>query len=391
MSGSGRIPRVLQLGKYFPPHRGGIETHLELLATALHQSLDVRAVVAGGGRFSTRVETVAGLRVERLATPMTLASTPVCPGMADAIRASAADLIHLHFPNPMAALAYLRSGSHAPLVITWHSDVVRQRIMGRLLRPLIDAVLARSRAIVVTSPNYLASSAALRPWRTKARIIPYGIPRAQIRPPEPAWLRALHQRYGERLVLGVGRLVYYKGWEYLIDAMAQVDGVLLLVGDGPLRHKLERQVRRGGLSQRVVFLGELAWREIVPYYFGCQVFVLASVARSEAFGIVQLEAMAAGRPVVNTGLDTGVPFVSPDGVTGITVAPRKSAELVGAIGRLLDDPELARSYGERGMQRVQELFGLDKMVGQMLELYAELLEYPTADGLRWRPPPAADD
>lgn len=365
--------RVLQLGKYFAPHRGGIETHLELLSSGLARSCEVRVMVAGGGRFSTQTDFFGGLRVDRLGTPLTLAATPVCPAMARAIRAARPDLIHLHFPNPMAAWGYLAARISAPLVVTWHSDVVRQRLLGTLMRPLIDAVLARASAIIATSPNYLDSSPVLSAWRSRVRVIPYGIALEELAPPPAAAVAGIRQRYRLPLVLGVGRLVYYKGWEYLIAAMRQVNATLLIVGDGPLRPALQRQVVEAGLSRRVIFIGELDRRQITPYYHACEVFALASVARSEAFAIVQLEAMAAERPVVNTALATGVPFVSPHGVSGLTVAPRDAGALAGAINRLLADPADRARCGRAGAQRVAQLFSRERMVAQTLSLYDELL------------------
>jgi glycosyltransferase involved in cell wall biosynthesis len=368
--------RVLQLGKYFAPHRGGIETHLELLCSGLAHACEVRVMVAGGGRLAMQTDFFDGLRVDRLATPLTLAATPVCPGIAGAIRVARPDLIHLHFPNPMAAWGYLASRSSATLIVTWHSDVVRQRLLGAMMRPLINAVLARASAIIATSPDYLESSPVLSGRRSRVRVIPYGIALEELTSPSPAAVAALRQHYRTPLVLGVGRLVYYKGWEYLIAAMRQVDATLLIVGDGPLRPALQRQVAEAGLGERVIFVGELERREITPYYHACEVFALASVARSEAFAIVQLEAMAAERPVVNTALATGVPFVSPNGVSGLTVAPRDPEALAGAINRLLADPAARARYGRAGAQRVAQLFSRDRMVAQTLSLYEELLGKP---------------
>ncbi|HLH76662.1 MAG TPA: glycosyltransferase [Candidatus Binataceae bacterium] len=365
--------RVLQLGKYFAPHRGGIETHLELLSFGLARSCEVRVMVAGGGRLSMQTDFFGGLQVDRLATPLTLAATPVCPGMARAIRAARPDLVHLHFPNPMAAWGYLAARISTPLIVTWHSDVVRQRLLDTMMRPLINTVLARASAIIATSPDYLESSPVLSSRRSRVRVIPYGIALEELAPPPAAAVAEIRQRYRLPLVLGVGRLVYYKGWEYLIAAMRQVNATLLIVGDGPLRPALQRQVVEAGLSRRVFFIGELDRRQITPYYHACEVFALASVARSEAFAIVQLEAMAAERPVVNTALATGVPFVSPHGVSGLTVAPRDAGALAGAINRLLADPAARARCGRAGAQRVAQLFSRERMVAQTLSLYDELL------------------
>jgi rhamnosyl/mannosyltransferase len=174
-------------------------------------------------------------------------------------------------------------------------------------------------------------------------------------------------------VLGVGRLIYYKGFDYLVRAMAHVDSNLLIVGDGPLRARLEEVARALGIHERVFFAGEIQNDAIAPYYHAADVFVLSSVARSEAFGIVQLEAMAAARPVVNTRIDSGVPFVSIDGVTGITVPPREPEALAAAITRLLDNPELRARYGAAATRRVREEFSLEAMASRTLDLYHDIL------------------
>jgi len=181
----------------------------------------------------------------------------------------------------------------------------------------------------------------------------------------------IRDRYGKRIVLAVGRLVYYKGFEYLVRAMREVDGVLLVVGEGPLRNKLQKEITRYGIADRVFLLGNVA--ELSPIYHACDVFVLPSIARSEAFGIVQLEAMACGKPIVNTKLDSGVNYVSPDGVSGITVPPEDSDALSAAIGRLLDDPDLQRRCGEAGLARVLNEFTLERTADRVCEIYDEIL------------------
>jgi rhamnosyl/mannosyltransferase len=182
----------------------------------------------------------------------------------------------------------------------------------------------------------------------------------------------VREKFGSRLVIAVGRLVYYKGFDYLIEAMSGVDGRLLIIGEGPLRVELERLAVDRGLRDKVVFLGRVT--DAAPYYHACDVFVLPSVARSEAFGIVQLEAMAAGRPVINTQLDSGVPFVSLNGVSGLTVPPAHARSLTFGINLLLDDPILRSRYGAAAQARVQNLFSLEAMASRTLQIYREVLE-----------------
>jgi rhamnosyl/mannosyltransferase len=171
--------------------------------------------------------------------------------------------------------------------------------------------------------------------------------------------------------LGVGRLVYYKGFEYLVRAMKEVEGHLVIIGDGPLRGELERLAESLGVSGRVSILTDV--NDTRPYYQSADVFVLPSIARSEAFGIVQLEAMACSVPVVNTSLDSGVTYVSQHGVTGLTVLPEDSTALGKAINRLLDDPVLRSKFGAAGRQRVEQVFSLEEMSRKTLEMYVDVL------------------
>lgn len=365
--------KILHIGKFYPPHMGGIETHLQALCGELRKTADVRVLVAGDGR-KTREDTCDGVPVSRLANLCTLAATPLCPGLVQRIRRSDADIVHLHWPNPAAFLAYLASGRSGRLVVTYHSDVVRQRVFGALFEPFLHAVLRRAAAILVGSPNYLASSPTLAKHRERCVVVPFGIEVNSFAECDAKSVSAIRQQHGERIVLSVGRLVYYKGFEHLIRAMARVDGRLLIIGEGPLRASLEKLAQSLGLLGRVIFLGRVD--DLVPYYHAAKIFALASVARSEAFGIVQIEAMAAGLPVVNTALDSGVPFVSQHGVTGLTVKPGDAASLGDALNLLLNDAALRQRFGQAARKRADEEFSLRKMTDTILNFYHAIVAKP---------------
>jgi glycosyltransferase involved in cell wall biosynthesis len=365
-----KATRLLHLGKYYPPYRGGIETHLELLSRLLCQRTNLTVVVANDAPRSVR-ESVNGVRVERLARPLSVAGAPICPAMANAIRRANPDLVHVHLPNPGAVISYLASRHRGPVVAAWHSDVVRQRTLSALFQPILDAFLRRCAAIVVASPDYLESSPTLRQWRDKCHIIPYGISAAEYQQGDCPAERTIRERFGPRIILTVARLVPYKGVTFLIRAMRKVNGRLLIVGDGPLREALREETRSLGLEDRVVFLGSVP--DTIPYYRACDVFVLPSVERSESFGLVQLEALASGKPVVNTTLPSGVPFVSPNGVTGLSVAPRDSQALADALNLLLDRPDLRSRFGREGVRRVNTEFSLEKMRDRTVRLYEHVI------------------
>jgi len=368
--------RVMHLATWAVPHVGGVEMHMHVLCKALSKQVDVREAGGGGPRFRSVHHVIDGFPVTQLATPLTLRSATICPGIPMAIRSSRADLVHLHMPNPFGAAAYLVSGHSGPLIITWHFDVVRQRLMKKLFTPLFKRILNRAWAIVATSPNIVRTSDMLQAFSDRVRVIPYGIDYEPYSRGRDSEVTAIRQQYGSRIVLGVGRLIYYKGFQYLISSMKEVNAKLLIAGEGPLREELERQVKTEGTKDRVEFLGEKTPEELIPFYQACDIFALSSV-RGEAFGIVQLEAMAAGKPVVNTMLDSGVPFVSRDHESGYTVSPRDSRGLAEALNRLLKDEPLRLRYGREGRLRVQREFSVRAMTETTLRLYNEALSDTT--------------
>jgi glycosyltransferase involved in cell wall biosynthesis len=367
---------VLQLGKYYFPYMGGIETHLYALCNELRARVSLEAVVCNS-EFKTVRETVDGVPVTRCGRAFEAASVSVCATMPLVLSRCDYSIIHFHFPHPMGVLSYLASRKPANhrVVVTYHSDIVRQERLLKLYAPFMQVVMERADAILCTSPNYLESSAVLARYREKCRVIPYGIDLSLFERTNAIDERAaaIRKKYPGRILLSIGRLIYYKGFEYVIQAMRHVDAHLLILGDGPLRASLERLSESLGVSERVHFLGNVHNRDIAPYHYASDVFVLPSIVRSEAFGIVQLEAMACGRPVVNTSIaDSGVPFVSRHEESGLTVPPKDPEALAGAVNALLRDPERARRYGEAGRRRVQAEFEQGVMAERVLSVYREL-------------------
>jgi glycosyltransferase involved in cell wall biosynthesis len=365
-------PRILQLGKFYPPYMGGIETHLETLCGELRAFADVTVLAANTS--NDRVEEHRdGVTVIRLPPRFWMSTAPLCPSIAGEIRRLQPDLIHLHLPHPGGMLGLLASRSRAPLVVTYHSDVVRQQWRAAPFTPILHATLRRAHTIVATSRAYVESSPVLTRFERACRVVPYGIPLARFNGDSARDAARLRERCGGRMVLAIGRLVYYKGFDVLVDAMRQVDGHLVLVGDGPLRSSLESRATTSGVHRRITFVGETPNEALGPYYAAARVFVLPSVARSEAFGIVQIEALASGIPVVNTRLASGVPEVSLHGVTGLTVPPGDVAALARAIGSLLDDPDLSARFGAAGRERAASEFTHTRMGERLRTIYAEAL------------------
>jgi glycosyltransferase involved in cell wall biosynthesis len=364
-------PRVLQIGKFYSPFRGGIETYLQDQSEALLPHVNLRVIVANEGRSLSR-EIVNGVSVTRLPTWTTIAGAPVCPKMVREIRKFRPDIVQLHLPNPGAVLAYLASGHSGSLICVYHSDVLRQKWLGKAFQPILKHTMNRANAIIASSWNYVHSSTVLQSVRDRCHVIPYGIALEKFDRPNAAEVRAIRERFGSKIVIAVGRLVYYKGFDYLIKAMSKVDAALLLIGTGPLHDALLAEIQKLGLQGKVHLLGDVETEKLPDFYHAADLMVLPSVARTEAFGIVQLEAMACGKPVVNTSLDSGVPFVSENGVTGITVPPQDSDALASAIKLLLENDAMRKDYGEAARRRVRQMFSIEAATESLLELYGRL-------------------
>jgi glycosyltransferase involved in cell wall biosynthesis len=370
-----RPMKVLHVGKFYPPHMGGIETHVQVLCRELSKNVDVEVLVASETKDDEQFWD-GQVKVTRVGTRFKLSGAPVCPTLSRRIRRAKADIVHLHLPNPPAILSYLASGHRGPVVVTYHSDIVRQQFMARAFDPILRLFLKRCTAIIATSTRYVETSPVLSDFVARCHIIPYGIPIEQFSVYDSSEIARIRKQYGPRLIISVGRLIYYKGFEHLVAAMKDVDGHLLIVGEGHLREHLEEKARAHQVLHKVTFLGEIHNQDIVPFYHAADIFALASVARSEAFGIVQLEAMACGKPVVNTSLDSGVPTVSLDGITGLTVPPHDPLALAGAMNTLLDDTKLSGAYGRAARARVEQEFNQEVMLERMVKLYSEVLSVP---------------
>ena len=324
--------RVLQIYKDFdPPVKGGIEGHLNLLARGIKQrGIDVSVLVSNTKPF-LKTESIDGISIFKVPQLTRLSSAPINPTLFWWFRklADQFDIFHFHLPNPTAVVSYLLAGLRKKVVVTYHSDIVRQKQLAKLYSPFSKYFLDRADVIIATSPKYIQSSKILNCYKSKCRVVPLGIDTTRFNRNSEFGLLAenMRRRRGSRLILFVGKFRYYKGLEILIEAMKKVDGHLLLVGSGKQERRLKAQTSAAGLGHKVSFLGEVSDDEVVVYLKSCDVLVLPSNLRSEAFGIVQLEAMACGKPVISTELETGTSYVNVHGETGLVVPPNNATAL----------------------------------------------------------------
>ncbi len=362
---------ILHVGKYYSPHAGGIEAHVELLARRQSRSADVSVLVANDRPVTIR-ELRDGVHLTRVARYGTAFSMALTPSFPLHLARRHARLTHVHVPNPVAAISDALLRRKEPLVVTHHSDVLGRDLLRRMLHPFNHRLMQRADAILVSSRRYLESSEQLAPYRSKCRVIPLGIePRPFLHRDETS-IQEVRRRYSaERYIIAVSRLVPYKGVDVLVRAMPAINAKLLVVGYGPQRNAIGQLVSDLGLQNKVVL--DVRQEDLVPAIQGAEVFVLPSTNRTESFGMAQVEAMMAGRPVVNTSIDSGAPEVSPHGLSGLTVPPSDSAALGEAIQSLLNDDDLRARMGQAGRVRALEEYTADHLSERVAEVYTALV------------------
>lgn len=365
--------RIVHVYKdYHPPVRGGIEQTVERMARAQAEAgHDVTVLVSASGGRETVRECLQGVRVIRVAEWARALSAPVCPGFPHELAALRADVWHLHYPNPTGEVSWLLHQPAGALVVTYHADVVRQRLAMPVYGPLVRTLLARADVLMPTSDRYIAHSPFLRPHRDKCRVVPLGVDLAGFASldRQGAGASAVQTRAGGPFALFVGRLRYYKGVNVLLDAMARWDGRLVIVGDGPEDARLRAQHERLGLGDRVRFAGAVSDAELHHHLAAADLGVLPSTHPSEALGIAMIEYLAAGLPVVCTELGTGTTFVNRDGETGLVVPPGDADALAGALRRLMSDAPMRERLGAAGRMRAREVFSLEAMMRGVGEAY----------------------
>lgn len=363
------------INKAYPPWIGGIEKHLYELCQALKGSIDLEVLVSND-RFKTEIEQLDGYRVVRVGSLGYVWSTPLGVSFGHWMRRSDADIFHFQFPYPVAEVAYLLSGIKRKVVVSFQVDVVHHPVIRSMLLPFLMRFLQQADRIIVSSANLIESSGILGKFKDKCTVVPLGIDvrRFGITDEIRENIARIRRLYAPPILLFVGRLVPYKGVDILIKAMNYVKATLLIVGEGPSEKYLKRLTEKNGLTDKIHFLGTLSEKELIWCYHACEVFVLPSLDTAEAFGIVQLEAHACGKPVVSTNLPTGVTFVNLDGVTGLVVPPGSSESLAEGINNLLRDDRLRQRLGEQARARVNSEFTAEVMARKMLNVYNEVMK-----------------
>jgi glycosyltransferase involved in cell wall biosynthesis len=368
--------RILHVFKtYYPDSLGGVEQVIRQLSAGttklgwsnriftLSRQADVMPLLHDGATTIVRAQ-----------THIEIASNPMSFGAAAAFREQVdhADLIHYHYPWPFGDLLHLCAGQSKPAMLTFHSDIVRQRLLMHVYKPMLRRFFAKLAAIVPTSPNYLQSSLLLQDYRDKSTIIPIGLDEESY--PKPARERVAYwrQEVGEDFFLFVGVLRYYKGLHILLDASVNNHSRVVIVGAGPVEADLKRQALQLGLTN-VMFLGAVSDEDKVALLKLCRAVVFPSHLRSEAFGVTLLEGAMFGKPLISSEIGTGSSYVNIDGVTGLVVPPNDPVALREAMLRIGTEADMANEMGRRARERFDALFTAEQMAQSYVDLYGQIL------------------
>ena len=376
--------RPLHFGKLLPPPYGGFEGHIDSLLRAMLPTAQGTLIATGDPAAAAKRAAEFPYRVIAKRAYGYVASVPVAPGIVPAARRELAsgrcNLLHLHAPNPLGDIAGLLCAAKVPVVMSWHSDVVRQRKLLRLYAPVQRRIIDRADRIIVATPSHFTSSVQLQRAGVEAKllVIPYGIDFSRLDAAHidaPTTERLNRFAAGRPMLLTVGRHIYYKGYEHLIAALARLrsDAVLVMVGTGPLGEALCLQAQELGVADRVLFMGEVGHGELVAAYHRCDVFTLPSIEPSEAFGIASAEAMACGKPTVVCELNNGVNYLNQAGRTGLTVPPRDVPALADALDTLLRDSAALQRMGSAAAHWVRARFSTDAMRNATVAMYRQLI------------------
>ncbi|BBV99998.1 MULTISPECIES: glycosyltransferase family 4 protein [Pseudomonas] len=367
--------RVLHFFKtYYPDTTGGIEQVMFQLSQGCRSlGVDGQVLTLSPNPVPERIQ-VADHEVVRVKENFNLASTGFSLTVFKRFKdmAAEADLVHFHFPWPMMDLVHFATRHGRPTVLSYHSDIIKQRTLLKFYAPLMNRMLGSMDRILVASPNYQRSSETLKPFADKTVVVPYGLDEAAY-PQVSAQCQARWQaQLPEKFFLFVGVLRYYKGLHTLLDALEGADYPVLLLGGGPQEQELRAQAERLGL-RNLRFLGRLDDEDKACLLQRCHALVFPSHLRSEAFGISLLEAAMYGKPMISCEIGTGTTFVNIDGETGLAVPPENPPALREAMRRLWDEPGLAARFGAQARARFEKVFTAERMCAATVQVYKELL------------------
>jgi glycosyltransferase involved in cell wall biosynthesis len=367
--------KVLHFYKtYLPDTTGGIEQVINQIAQGTSSLGVTTEVLALSPTTVDRSVKVNGHWVHRCRSNFEIASTPFSLSAILRFRqmAQEADLIHYHFPYPFADFLHFISGVNKPTVLTYHSDIIKQKHLLKIYNPLMRRFLSSVDQIVATSQNYFETSDILPQFKHKTSVIPIGLDKNTYASAKPEKLNYWRECFGERFFLFIGVLRYYKGLHILIEAARNSDYPIVIVGAGPVESELREHARKAGVSN-IHFVGLIPDEDKAALLELCYAAIFPSHLRSEAFGISLLEGAMYGKPLISSEIGTGTTYINIDKETGIVVPPSDPVALRQAMDFLWNNPKQAAAMGAKAEARYWKLFAGEKMSQAYVGLYKKLL------------------
>lgn len=367
--------RVLHFYKTsFPDTMGGVEQVINQIARGAKKfNVDTDVLSLTRARVPDTIE-LDGYLAHRTRLDLQIASTGLSASAFWRFSqlAKQADVIHYHFPWPFMDVVHFATRVKKPTVVTYHSDIIKQKNLLKLYCPLKSKFLASVDRIVATSPNYLITSDVLAKFSSKVSVIPIGLDKSTYPDSDEARLQYWRGKFGPKFFLFVGVLRYYKGLHILVQAAQGIDYPIVIVGAGPIEAELKTQATKLGL-RNIYFMGQLPDEDKIALLTLCYGVLFPSHLRSEAFGISLLEGAMHGKPMISSEIGTGTTFINIANETGLVVPPSDPAALQRAMRYLWEHPEQSAEMGKCAEERYWKHFTAEQMVKSYVELYGELL------------------
>ena len=371
--------KILQVGKAYPPvNLGGVEVVIQLLTEGLNmKKYDCDALgVNDSYTFKAELGKYGGIvfRTKLLFKAFsTLFSFQLITELGRI--KSNYDIIHIHSPDPMAAIALFICKPSCKVVLHWHSDILKQKILLFFYKPILWWLINRADLILATSPPYIEGSKYLTKSKFKTQVLPIGLNVEKIDVPIEID-RDYKRKFGnKKIIFSLGRLAYYKGFEYLILSAKFLaeDCIILIAGEGSEYERLNSIIIENYLTDKVILMGKVSDYQKAWLFENCFVFALSSIFKTEAYAIVQVEAMAYGKPIVSTRIEgSGVDWVNLDNYSGITVPTKDPESLGNAIKKILNDPGLCKEFSRNALKRYNQMFTYEVMIQKLIASYNEL-------------------
>ena len=350
------------------------------LANILNENGITTDVLCSNVTSETKIENVNNYKVVKAGSLGVVASTSISPSLIKCFKEISHDydIVHIHHPNPTANIALMFSGFKGKVVLHWHSDIIRQKFLLKFYKPFLLWMLRRSDKIIATSPPYAEHSNFLKDFKKKIEIIPFGLNTDKMKDINKDLVIKIKERYSDKkIIFSLGRLIYYKGFEYLIESARYLPDnfVVLIGGIGNLKEKLKLLIKNNKLTEKVFLLESITYEEKLSYFEVCDLFVLPSIERSEAFGIVQIEAMYFKKPIVSTNIiGSGVSWVNQNGISGCVVEPKNPSKLAEAIIKILSNKSIYNNFSVNAYKRFIDNFHIDMTLKRMVRVYNELMQ-----------------